>query len=298
VPLALSTGHEVGLGVTAAAFITFALGSSFLFPRLRPDYPGRGLLAFVVVAFVFFFGMLAAVETFGAESKKAEAAAPETTTSAAPTGNAVVVDESEFKIVTPTTTFKAGQITFEAKNVGKIAHDLAIKQTAQKTKLIQPGGSATLTVTLKPGTYELYCTVPGHEAAGMRQNITVTSSGNQPAAPPPATTTKASTTTTARKTTTATPATPQATKVAVSETEFKITLASTTFKAGKITFQAKNDGKIPHDLAIKQTGEKTKLIQAGGGAELTVTLKPGTYELYCTVPGHEAAGMKQNITVT
>jgi uncharacterized cupredoxin-like copper-binding protein len=31
---------------------------------------------------------------------------------------------------------------------------------------------------------------------------------------------------------------------------------------------------------------------------LTVTLKPGTYELYCTVPGHEAAGMKQNITVT
>jgi len=304
VPLALSTGHEVGLGVTAAAFITFALASSFLFPRLRPDYPGRGLLAFVVVAFVFFFGMLAAVETFGAESKKAEAAAPETTTSAAPTGNAVVVDESEFKIVTPTTTFKAGQITFEAKNVGKIAHDLAIKQTGAKTKLIQPGGSATLTVTLKPGTYELYCTVPGHEAAGMKLNITVTSSGNQPAAPPPATSTKASTTTTAGKTTTkastttTTQAKPQATKVAVSETEFKITLASTTFKAGKITFQVKNDGKIPHDLAIKQTGDKTKLIQAGGSAELTVTLKPGTYELYCTVPGHEAAGMKQNITVT
>ena len=297
-PLALSTGHEVGLGVTAAAFITFALASSFLFPRLRPDYPGRGLLAFVVVAFVFFFGMLAAVETFGAESKKAEAAAPETTTSAAPPGNAVVVDESEFKIVTPTTTFKAGQITFEAKNVGKIAHDLAIKQTGEKTKLIQPGGSATLSVTLKPGTYELYCTVPGHEAAGMRLNITVTSSGNQPAAPPPATSTKASTTTTAGKTTTATPATPQATKVAVSETEFKITLASTTFKAGKITFQVKNDGKIPHDLAIKQTSDKTKLIQAGGSAELTATLKPGTYELYCTVPGHEAAGMKQNITVT
>jgi uncharacterized cupredoxin-like copper-binding protein len=298
VPLALSTGHEVGLGVTAAAFIIFALASSFLFPRVRPDYPGRGLLAFVVVAFVFFFGMLAAVETFGAESKKAEAAPPEATTSAAPPGKAVVVDESEFKIVAPTTTFKAGQITFEAKNVGKIAHDLAIKQTGEKTKLIQPGGNATLTVTLKPGTYELYCTVPGHEAAGMRLNITVTSSGNQPAAPPPATSTKASTTTTAGKTTTTTPAKPLATKVAVSETEFKITLASTSFKAGQITFQAKNDGKIPHDLAIKQTGDKTKLIQAGGSAELTVTLKPGTYELYCTVPGHEAAGMKQNITVT
>jgi uncharacterized cupredoxin-like copper-binding protein len=174
VPLALSTGHEVGLGVTAGAFIIFALASSFLFPRFRPDYPGRGLLAFVVVAFVFFFGMLAAVETFGAESKKHEGAGAETTTSAAPPGNTFVVDESEFKLATSTTTFKAGEITFEAKNVGKIPHDLAIKQTGDKTKLIQAGGTAELTVTLKPGTYELYCTVPGHEAAGMKQNITVT----------------------------------------------------------------------------------------------------------------------------
>jgi uncharacterized cupredoxin-like copper-binding protein len=294
VPLALSTGHEVGLGVTAAAFITFALVSSFLFPRFRPDYPGRGLLAFVVVAFVFFFGMLAAVETFGAEGKKEAAAPPEATTPAAPQGNTVVVDETEFKITAPTTTFKAGPITFQAKNVGKIPHDLAIKQTGEKTKLIQPGGSATLTVTLKAGKYELYCTVPGHEAAGMKLNITVTSSG-QAAAPPASTSTSTKAATTTAKTTTATP---QATKVAVTESEFKIQAASKSFKAGKITFQVKNAGKIPHDLAIKGTSDKTKLIQPGGSATLTVTLKAGKYELYCTVPGHEAAGMKLNITVT
>ncbi len=294
-PLALSTGHEVGLGVTAGVFILFALASSFLFPRFRPDYPGRGLLAFIVVAFVFFFGMLAAVETFGAETKKHEGPAAGAPMPAAPGAKAVVVDESEFKIVTSTTTFKAGQITFEAKNVGKIPHDLAIKQTGDKTKLIQPGGSATLTVTLKAGKYELYCTVPGHEAAGMKLNITVSSTGQQPAAPP-STSTKTGTTTAA--TTTTTTAKPQTTKVAVTETEFKVEAASTSLKAGQITFQAKNAGKIPHDLAIKQTGDKTKLIQPGGTAELTVTLKPGTYELYCTVPGHEAAGMKQNITVT
>jgi uncharacterized cupredoxin-like copper-binding protein len=288
VPLALSTGHEVGLAVTAAAFIIFALASSFLFPRFRPDYPGRGLLAFVVVAFVFFFGMLAAVETFGAESGKPEAAGPETTTPAQ--GNTVVVDETEFKITTATTTFKAGQITFEAKNVGKIPHDLAIKGTPDKTPLIQPGASATLTATLKPGKYELYCTVPGHEAAGMKLNITVTSGGQAPvAAPSPQTSTKASTTTTAAK--------PRATVVPVTETEFKVESASTNLAAGTITFQATNAGKIPHDLAIKGMSEKTKLLQPGQRAELTVTLKRGTYELYCTVPGHEAAGMKQNITV-
>jgi uncharacterized cupredoxin-like copper-binding protein len=296
VPLALSTGHEVGLAVTAAAFIIFALASSFLFPRLRPDYPGRGLLAFIVVALVFFFGMLAAVETFGAESKH-EGAAAETPSPAAPQGKTVAVDETEFKITTPTTSFKAGTITFEAKNVGKISHDLAIKGTSDKTSLIQPGGSAKLSVDLKPGKYLLYCTVPGHEAAGMKLNITVTSSGQAPApAPaPPSTSTKAGTTTTAPAPT-VTEA--QAAKVAVSETEFKITLPATSFKTGKITFDVKNAGKIPHDLAIKGTSDKTKLIQAGGTAQLTVTLKPGTYELYCTVPGHEAAGMKQNITVT
>ena len=70
-PLALSTGHEVGLAVTAAAFIIFALASSFLFPRFRPNYPGGGMLAFVVVSLVFFFGMLTAVETFGAEGGEA-----------------------------------------------------------------------------------------------------------------------------------------------------------------------------------------------------------------------------------
>jgi uncharacterized cupredoxin-like copper-binding protein len=202
VPLALSTGHEVGLGVTALVFILFALASSFLFPRFRPDYPGRGLPAFIVISFVFFFGMLTAVENFGAESKHGEAAAAEsttagtttaaqtttaetttttqaatttapTTTTAKPVATKVQVSETEFKITTDLTSFKAGQITFVAKNDGKIPHDLAVKETGDKTREIPPGGTAELKVNLKPGKYELYCTIPGHEAAGMKLTITV-----------------------------------------------------------------------------------------------------------------------------
>jgi uncharacterized cupredoxin-like copper-binding protein len=202
VPLALSTGHEIGLGVTGLVFILFAVASAFVFPRFRPDYPGRGLLAFIVVAFVFFFGMLTAVEVFGAETKHHAAAAAETTTAAAettttqqtttqqtttaqtstqatttaaakPAATKVPVSEKEFKIVVGSTNLKAGEITFEAKNDGKIPHDLAIKETGDKTKLIPPGGTTELKVTLKAGKYVLYCTVPGHEAAGMKQSITV-----------------------------------------------------------------------------------------------------------------------------
>lgn len=196
-PLALSTGHQVGLGVTALAFIVFALASAFLFPRFRPDYPGRGLLAFVVVAFVFFFGMMTAVEVFGAEETHHAEAAPEETTTAPETTTAaqtttaqtttaaetpsttvkvsarpVAVTETEFKIGAPT-ALTAGPVTFQVKNTGKIPHDLAIKETGDKTKEIPAGGTAELKVTLKPGKYELYCSIPGHEAAGMKLVVTV-----------------------------------------------------------------------------------------------------------------------------
>ena len=298
-PLALSTGHEVGLAVTGAAFIAFALVSSFLFPRFRPQYPGGGLPAFIVVAFVFFFGMLTAVEVFGAEGKTEGERVAETTTEATtstavpvsteqttttaakPQATTVAVTESEFKIALASTTLKAGNITFDVKNAGKLPHDLAIKG-GEKTKLIQPGASGRLVVKLKPGKYHLYCSVPGHEQAGMKADITVTGEGAATASTEPTTTT---------------PPKPQATTVAVSEMEFKITLASTSLKAGKITFDVKNTGKLPHDLAIKG-GPKTKLIDPGGSAQLVTTLKAGKYHLYCSVPGHEQAGMKLDITVS
>jgi hypothetical protein len=62
----LSTGHEVGLIVVAAIFIAFALVSSFVAPRIRPDFPGpRGLSTFVIVSVVLFALMVLAVNFFG-----------------------------------------------------------------------------------------------------------------------------------------------------------------------------------------------------------------------------------------
>lgn len=94
------------------------------------------------------------------------------------------------------------------------------------------------------------------------------------------------------------PAAPGGT-VAVSEKEYSIQLAGgSTLKAGKLTFDVKNDGKIQHDLAVADGQEKkTPLIDSGKSAKLSVDLEPGKHKLYCTVPGHEQLGMKQEVTV-
>jgi uncharacterized cupredoxin-like copper-binding protein len=40
-------------------------------------------------------------------------------------------------------------------------------------KVVQPGGTSRVTVTLKKGTYTFYCPVGNHEAAGMKGRLVV-----------------------------------------------------------------------------------------------------------------------------
>jgi hypothetical protein len=63
---ALDTGQKLGLGLSGLAFIIYALVSSMLIPRAKPDYPGRNLGWFVFVSILFFVGMMCAVLFFGA----------------------------------------------------------------------------------------------------------------------------------------------------------------------------------------------------------------------------------------
>ena len=69
---ALSTGHQIGLGLSGLAFVVFSLTSAMLIPRRRRDFPGDKLGVFLAVCFVFFVGMLAAVFVFGKESSPPE----------------------------------------------------------------------------------------------------------------------------------------------------------------------------------------------------------------------------------
>lgn len=93
-------------------------------------------------------------------------------------------------------------------------------------------------------------------------------------------------------------------------------------KAGKVTFEVTNDSKdIIHEMIVSpisatetelayivdenrvdeekagHLGEVAELDPGKGGA-LTVDLKPGTYILYCNIPGHFVGGMWTELNVT
>jgi len=64
----LSTGHTIGMIIVALTFIGFALISSFVIPRRRPDYPGKnGIGVFAIVCLVLFVAQLTSVIVFGVE---------------------------------------------------------------------------------------------------------------------------------------------------------------------------------------------------------------------------------------
>jgi uncharacterized cupredoxin-like copper-binding protein len=90
------------------------------------------------------------------------------------------------------------------------------------------------------------------------------------------------------------------TKVTAAEKEYAITLDKNAFTPGVYTFEAQNQGTMPHDLTIAGPGvqqQKTESIQPGQSADLTVTLEKGDYELWCSIPGHKELGMDMHIQV-
>lgn len=71
-----------------------------------------------------------------------------------------------------------------------------------------------------------------------------------------------------------------------------------TVEAGTVTLRSENPDSVEHNIAIEGNGvnESGELVKDGGVSEVTVDLKPGTYEFYCTP--HRAAGMVGTLTVT
>ncbi len=124
--------------------------------------------------------------TTSSQSSPAPAATP-TTSSAAKTaapssgGAAQTValaanPEGQLKYDKTSATVKAGKVNIVFTNMAPLEHNVNVESSSHAVEGSIPtfkGGSKTLSLTLKAGTYKFFCSVPGHRAAGMEGTLTV-----------------------------------------------------------------------------------------------------------------------------
>ncbi len=123
-------------------------------------FAGMCLLASMVA-----WGMAARAET---EAKAVRAGGSGATSTAKKTP---MIHLSEFQIQPAVANAAVGD-TLEVMNVGTMTHNLAIDGQTLATPMISPGGAAELHLDgLAPGTYTVYCQVPGHRDAGMHAQL-------------------------------------------------------------------------------------------------------------------------------
>ena len=192
--LGLTTAQKFGLGGIAFVFVVFSLLCALVIPRYRPDFPGgRNLRLFIAVVAVLFVAMLGAVEVFAREEEEEthEEAAAETTepaetaattTAPATTGGAAgettlqnPADPRELRFSKSTLEAPAGTVTLVMENPSALEHNIAVRGEGvdEQGDVVGQDEESTVTAELEPGEYEFYCSVRGHEAAGMKGTLTV-----------------------------------------------------------------------------------------------------------------------------
>ena len=88
----------------------------------------------------------------------------------------VTVSATDFKLALDTTSFAPGSYTFQMADDGHATHAIEISGpgvAGATSDAVGPGGTASLTVTLQKGTYQLWCPVGNHRALGMQTTLTV-----------------------------------------------------------------------------------------------------------------------------
>ncbi len=186
------------------------------------------------------------------------------------------------------------EITILLPNLGAAPHNFSIDALGI-SETMQAGETKQVTVNAPAGEYEYYCNIPGHKEAGMVGTLI---SRPMAAADEPATADEdaaADEVEGAEEAAGDAPAPATAQNVTSFDIYFEpkeITIPADT----DVPFTLPNDGAAPHNFSIDELG--ISIDQAPGSTEETViNAPPGTYEYYCNVPGHKAAGMVGTLIV-
>jgi uncharacterized cupredoxin-like copper-binding protein len=86
-------------------------------------------------------------------------------------------------------------------------------------------------------------------------------------------------------------------------TDYKFDPAAISVPNGKVVFFLTNSGSTTHDMVIRDTSKKkiagSELVAPGDSNVFTISnIAAGSYEIFCSQPGHETNGMVGKLTVT
>jgi plastocyanin len=207
-PILGAEKSKVPFYIAGGVLVAWALIVSLGLGMRRPDFPSgpsqqRAVIAVTVVLVLVAVSM--AVVTSGGSTKKAAtstAAISSTVTSTTATSSASATSptattgtpappsspaaastsltlaanpEGQLSYNTKQLSAKAGKVTITMTNMAPEEHNVTVAKGSTvlgATPTFQ-GGSKTLTLNLKPGTYTFYCSVPGHRQGGMEGTLTV-----------------------------------------------------------------------------------------------------------------------------
>jgi uncharacterized cupredoxin-like copper-binding protein len=168
------------------AFIALVLGAAGLAAGLSASTGGTTT---VIMRAAGNTGNGAAAARTGMPGAAAGMMGNRSTVAATTNPRTVNVTLGEMYVRPSRTSISAGKVTFVARNMGMLTHELMIERTP--IKMSGPGkpiedaaqgmipdmghlGTGKMTLRLTPGTYELFCNVPGHYASGQHTLFTVT----------------------------------------------------------------------------------------------------------------------------
>ncbi|MFI4985764.1 MAG: plastocyanin/azurin family copper-binding protein [Solirubrobacterales bacterium] len=156
-------------------FKTAARARSQLFPRVSVLALAAGLIALAGCG--SSSGTTSSSGSTPATSSSAAASTPAAATGSAAGSLSLAANaQGELKYNTTSLTAKAGDVSIAFMNSSSLSHNVTIASASGAVLGATPtfsGGSKTLSLNLKPGTYKFYCSVPGHRQAGMEGTLTV-----------------------------------------------------------------------------------------------------------------------------
>ena len=124
----------------------------------------RKMVAAVAVTAAAVAGTAASQAASGATPKRPAA-----------TTKKLSASKTKLRFSVSTIRVKHGKVTLKMSNPSSLPHAIAVDghHVDKDGKTVRKGGTSTVTVSLKKGTYTFYCPVPGHRAAGMKGKLIV-----------------------------------------------------------------------------------------------------------------------------